>query len=292
MSSLTTQVLEGVVGAERGGELGLHNMTTTSSRHVMVPGVACTTAPPVGTDAPTLKQEAAQHLATMMGPTRAAVTVRLLEQPGGLHAAAPPPKRPRPCELVKVESLQAFEEPQAACPFCTGETKPAPGQKTRRRRKKKVGRQEVRLGRWWQKFGYSGQAYCLRCSEVFRDHLMRQIPNSAKCSRDSPCTECAGVLAGFVPRAGAGLWAKFDARKDARKPPAQRIPISRPLEAQAEVGAAEVSHVQIRPPVRTLLPSRLVFHTLHTVVGLLQNAAPAWTEHESVVDGVWKAGLA
>ena len=54
---------------------------------------------------------------------------------------------------------------------------------------------------------------------------------------------------------------------------AQRVPISRPLEAQAEVGAAEASHVQIRPPVRTLLPSRVVFHTLHTVVGLLQNAA-------------------
>ena len=47
--------------------------------------------------------------------------------------------------------------------------------------------------RWWSGYGYAGQAYCQRCSEVFRDHLIRQKSNSARCGRAASCDDCAKV---------------------------------------------------------------------------------------------------
>jgi hypothetical protein len=32
----------------------------------------------------------------------------------------------------------------------------------------------VMAGNWWRNLGYGGPPYCQRCSEVFRDHIMRQ----------------------------------------------------------------------------------------------------------------------
>ena len=53
------------------------------------------------------------------------------------------------------------------------------------------------MGNWWRGYGYAGAPYCQRCSEVFRDHLIRQKPNSANCSRDDPCHDCAKLLENF-----------------------------------------------------------------------------------------------
>ena len=183
---------------------------------------------------PTIKQEAAEHLAAMMSPRAPA--------PAAIEAA------PTVAAGLGVEC----KEPQAAaCPCCAG-AKLAPGQKTRRRRKRKGGRHGVRLGRWWRKFGYSGPAYCQRCSEVFRDHIVRQLSNTAECSRDSPCGECAGVLAGFVPHAGAELWAKMDAETCAleiakREAEKRRTQTGRAPGATAAAAAAAPPSANVAP---------------------------------------------
>jgi hypothetical protein len=54
--------------------------------------------------------------------------------------------------------------------------------KTRKRRKVDGVRKKHKMGKWWRVYGYGGEAYCQRCSEVFRDHIMRQKSNSAKCT--------------------------------------------------------------------------------------------------------------
>jgi hypothetical protein len=109
-------------------------------------------------------------------------------------------------------------EPAVPCPFCTenGEDDElvSDGRKTRKRRRKAVSRTTQRHGRWWQTLGYDGPAYCQRCSEVFRDHIIRQKPNSAECNRNNPCHECAKVLAHFSSGTGnhTQLWDAIDAR--------------------------------------------------------------------------------
>jgi hypothetical protein len=37
------------------------------------------------------------------------------------------------------------------------------------------------MRKWLSGYGYAGEPYCQRCSEIFRDHLIRQKSNSAKC---------------------------------------------------------------------------------------------------------------
>ena len=54
-------------------------------------------------------------------------------------------------------------------------------------------------------------ADCQRCSEVLRDHIMRQKPNSARCTREQPCDDCRKVLDHFS-LSGNQLWQKFDER--------------------------------------------------------------------------------
>ena len=68
---------------------------------------------------------------------------------------------------------------------------------SRKRREKKQERQRNRSGKWWRKFGYAGPAYCQRCSETFRDHIIRQISNSAHCKRSKPCYDCTKILRCF-----------------------------------------------------------------------------------------------
>ena len=88
--------------------------------------------------------------------------------------------------------------------------------------------------------GYSGPKYCQRCSEVFRDHIVRQKPNSAMCNRKVPdaarhplrahcrdealtssamrnrqnaCADCFKVLQHFnVSEDLDVLWQRFDDR--------------------------------------------------------------------------------
>jgi hypothetical protein len=50
---------------------------------------------------------------------------------------------------------------------------------------------------------------------VFRDHIIRQKPNSAECSREHPCDECASLLQNFTGGVGL-LWEKIDARSTAK----------------------------------------------------------------------------
>ena len=79
----------------------------------------------------------------------------------------------------------------------------------RRMRKMKAPRQSRKMGVWWRKYGYSGERYCQRCSEVFRDHIIRGFSNSCDCSRDSPCQDCTKILAHF-PMSREQLFASMD----------------------------------------------------------------------------------
>lgn len=137
---------------------------------------------------------------------------------------------------------QSAEQPQQPCPFCThsGEDDEfvADGRKTRKRRRKAVSRTTQRHGRWWQTLGYGGPAYCQRCSEVFRDHIIREKPNSAECTRSNPCLECAKVLAHFSSGTGnhTKLWEVIDARGYAKVRRRSVAKASREPSAQAVAG--------------------------------------------------------
>ena len=91
------------------------------------------------------------------------------------------------------------------------------GERVQRRalRKVKRGRSINKVGKWWKMYGYNGPPYCQRCSEVFRDHIIRQISNSANCSRANPCTDCTQVLK-HLPQPHEEVWAKMDQTKEAR----------------------------------------------------------------------------
>ena len=71
------------------------------------------------------------------------------------------------------------------------------GIKTRKRREIKGARRQNRKGKWWSRVGYEGPPYCQRCSETFRDHIIRLMSNSAGCSRQAPCHDCAKILKHF-----------------------------------------------------------------------------------------------
>ena len=116
-------------------------------------------------------------------------------------------------QLVTSQPETATSEVANACPFCTDEP---PFGKTRQRRVLKRERQRPKFGRWWRQAGYSGPKYCQRCSEVFRDHIMRQKPNSASCTRSNPCDDCGKVLRHF-DKSGQVLWDAFDERAATNK---------------------------------------------------------------------------
>lgn len=52
-------------------------------------------------------------------------------------------------------------------------------------------RQSRKFGNWWRCYGYSGEEYCQRCSEVFRDHLLRQKSNSVSARGGWRCNSAA-----------------------------------------------------------------------------------------------------
>eukprot|EP01050_Picozoa_sp_SAG11_P012444 SAG11_NODE_1382_length_5077_cov_15.913620_3_plen_357_part_00 len=76
----------------------------------------------------------------------------------------------------------------------TAHEKRLDGGRTRNRRRKSTARKKVRIGRWLRGYGYFGPKYCQRCSEIFTDHLVRQMSNSADCTRERPCCECYKML--------------------------------------------------------------------------------------------------
>jgi hypothetical protein len=75
----------------------------------------------------------------------------------------------------------------------------AAGDEVRQRcfRNRKDARRHNRQGKWWSSVGYSGEPYCQRCSEIFRDHIIRTMSNSANCTRDHPCHDCEQILSCF-----------------------------------------------------------------------------------------------
>jgi hypothetical protein len=104
-----------------------------------------------------------------------------------------------------------------ACPFCHDSSAPMAASLGRReRRRRKTATRKRKRGHWGYQAGYSGPRYCQRCSEVFRYHIMEQKPNSADCSRESPCQLCVQVLPHYRPQ-GSALWARMDAAKKARE---------------------------------------------------------------------------
>ena len=109
------------------------------------------------------------------------------------------------------------------------------GVQRRALRKVKRGRSINKVGKWWKMYGYNGPPYCQRCSEVFRDHIIRQISNSANCSRANPCTDCTQVLK-YLPHPHEEVWAKMDRTKQARGARAAK---------QSKKSAAAVGLVQL-----------------------------------------------
>jgi hypothetical protein len=104
-----------------------------------------------------------------------------------------------------------------ACPFCYDSSAPMAASLGRRQqRRRKTATRKRKRGHWGYHAGYSGPKYCQRCSEVFRYHIMEQKPNSADCSRESPCHLCVQVLPHYRPQ-GSALWAALDAAKQARE---------------------------------------------------------------------------
>lgn len=149
---------------------------------------------------------AAQQTRDRSSHTRAAAALQQRQhQPRQLQQVAPP----------AANGKTGKEKVLPACPFCPAAYDESvganPSRKTRRIRPKAVSRTTQKHGRWWQTLGYSGPAYCQRCSEVFRDHIIRQKPNSAECTRDQPCDECAALLSHFSGGV-AVLWQRIDAR--------------------------------------------------------------------------------
>jgi hypothetical protein len=114
--------------------------------------------------------------------------------------------------------------------------------KTRTRRKRKVEgvRKTYKMGKWWRVYGYGGEAYCQRCSEVFRDHIMRQKSNSAKCTREHPCDDCGKILDRFdLPR--EDVWLRIDAKNARAKPGVPGAP--------GVAAAREERRVPLAPPL-------------------------------------------
>jgi hypothetical protein len=116
-----------------------------------------------------------------------------------------PPPAPAPAQAQAGQHQPAAAEP-GRCPLCdcggSGESPGGgggeePGRQRRRKRMMSKKRSHLRLGCWWKKYGYRGPAYCQRCSEVFRDHIMRRLSNSARCTLQTPCLDCQRVLAHF-----------------------------------------------------------------------------------------------
>ena len=121
------------------------------------------------------------------------------------------------------------------CVFCaTGDWCQAEVGKTRSRRKSKKTCKPIRSCKWLTKRGYRGEptsgqcphllqcvfvlaehilpaagpAYCERCSDIFRSHVIREKTNSANCTRATLCRDCAKVMAHFVCQ-GEELWESF-----------------------------------------------------------------------------------
>ena len=196
--------------------------------------------------------------------------------PPQLAAAAQwlPAAQPATCPAARPEgeiaalSRPAEEADHLVCPFCNaspdsygggcpsppveggGGGKEMARHKRRTRRDRKQPRANFKLGQWWKGFGYNGPRYCQRCSEVFRDHLIRQQSNSAQCSRTDPCSDCLNVLRHF---SDAEPWAKIDAREEQNRLKRKQRSLNAGLKSTKRNRVAAVATVTVATAVIALV---------------------------------------
>ena len=151
------------------------------------------------------------------------------DSPTDADAQSPPTDGSSPTGASSADT-ESPSPPAGASPGSAGA-----GVQRRALRKVKRGRSINKVGKWWKMYGYNGPPYCQRCSEVFRDHIIRQISNSANCSRANPCTDCTQVL-NYLPHPHEEVWAKMDRTKEARGARAAK---------QSKKSAAAVGLVQL-----------------------------------------------
>jgi len=115
----------------------------------------------------------------------------LVQELIGLPQSAVPPPPPPPPPPQPPRDTRASPEAAHACPLCH--------------------EQHPRISRFWGKLGYDGPAYCWRCAETFKLHLLtRSVQSDRICQRDEPCLRCVKVLAHFRV-ASADVFATVDA---------------------------------------------------------------------------------
>ena len=141
--------------------------------------------------------------------------------------------------------------PRPACMLCRSEApRSSAGReeiRNRKRRTMKRERADNKIGMWWRKYGYAGPRYCQRCSELFRDHIIRQYSNTARCSRQRPCTDCAKVLM-HMPKPLHNTFAVMDAArtKSASTSTASKRNAKKKRKKKAKTGVVRVASAGIR----------------------------------------------
>ena len=93
-------------------------------------------------------------------------------------------------------------------------------------RNRKDARRHNRQGKWWSSVGYDGDPYCQRCSEIFRDHIIRSMSNSANCDRKHPCHDCEQILTCFTG-GRAAAYKKMEERRAKSAAPEKTGPYKR-----------------------------------------------------------------
>ena len=122
------------------------------------------------------------------------------------------PKEPGPVECPFCMQKQRSQQAEVV------EDEGEEGARRHKRRQKKE-RQDNKIGLWWKKYGYVGKPYCQRCSELFRDHIICQLSNSAHCTREKPCADCEAVLRCFKKPID---WQRLDVAGKSRRQPRER----------------------------------------------------------------------
>jgi hypothetical protein len=181
--------------------------------------------------------------------------------PFGLRTGAPPYYFVVPAPPAATMSAGPPPMPNNdddTCPFCHDSSAPTTAAASlgrREQRRRKTATRKRQRGHWGYHAGYSGPKYCQRCSEVFRYHIMEQMPNSANCSRESPCQICVQVLPHYRLQ-GSALWAAMDAakkrREDFKAAPgrvqrASRMPRMEQLLDKQATASASSTHVMLDP---------------------------------------------
>eukprot|EP01044_Picomonas_judraskeda_P001341 COSAG03_NODE_80_length_14027_cov_69.115953_2_plen_732_part_00 len=55
-----------------------------------------------------------------------------------------------------------------------------------------------RTSRFWRKLGYAGPAYCWKCAQIFKSHMLKRSVASDICCREAPCPRCVQIFAYFT----------------------------------------------------------------------------------------------